>query len=186
MHIVHFGSLSATKKVKRIGLFKTLKKLKDKGIINGNNFCLSFIGNINTLDKNIIARYNLNNIIDFIPYMDKNEGFRFITQQADYLLFYGVPNETTIISSKLLEYIKLNKPIMGICKGNEAELIIQKTGTGEVCDFDEDSIELLLIKVINREIYYKPDYTEISKFNRENQAKEVAHIIQSVYASAKA
>lgn len=112
--------------------------------------------------------------------MDKGEGFSFINEQADYLLFYGVPNETTIISSKLPEYIRLNKPIIGICKGNEAELIIQKTGTGEVCDFDESAIEPLLMKMLNNEIYYQPDHLAISKFNRKFQAEEIASIIKDV------
>jgi hypothetical protein len=113
--------------------------------------------------------------------MGKKEGFSFITRQADYLLFYGVPGKTTIISSKIPEYIRLNKPIIGICKGNEAETIIQKTGTGEVCDFDESSIESLLMKMLNGEIHYQPDHIEISKFDRKFQAKEIAGIIRNVY-----
>jgi len=76
----------------------------------------------------------------------------------------------------------LHKPVIGICKGNEAELIIKKTGTGEVCDFDEKSIELLLIKMLNDEIHYQPDHLEISKFNRKHQAKEIAGIIKRCLA----
>ncbi len=161
-------------------MFRSLKKLKNRRIIDENNFCLLFIGNISNHEKKEIAGYDLNEIINFFPHMDKREGFSFITKQADYLLFYGVPNETTIISSKLTEYMKLNKPIIGICKGNEAELIIQKTGTGEVCDFDESSIESLLIKMLNNEIHYEPDQQVISKFNRRYQAKQISGIIKDV------
>ncbi len=118
-----------------------------------------------------------------MPHIDKKEGFSFLSKQADYLLFYGVPNETTIVSSKLPEYIKLNKPIIGICKGNEAELIIQKTGTGEVCDFDENSIEVLLRKALNNEIYYHPDHMKIAEFNRKCQVKKISEIIKNVYSS---
>jgi hypothetical protein len=178
--LVHFGSLSASRKSKRDGLFKSLKYLQTRKIIDEKNFSLLFIGNISNHEKKEIAGYDLNEIISFLPQMDKKEGFSFITKQADYLLFYGVPGKTTIISSKLPEYIKLNKPIIGICKGNEAELIIQKTGTGEVCDFDENSIESLLMKMLNKAIHYQPDHIEISKFNRKYQTKVIAGIIKNV------
>jgi hypothetical protein len=184
-YIVHFGSLSASRKTVRDGLFKSLKYLKSRKIIYQDNFGLLFIGNISNHEKKEIATYDLNDVITFLPQMDKKEGFSFITKHADYLLLYGLPNKTTIISSKLPEYIKLNKPIIGICKGNEAELIIQRTGTGEVCDFDENSIEPLLMKALNREIYYEPDYTEIAKFNRRYQAREIAQIIKDVHAASK-
>ena len=106
------------------------------------------------------------------------------SKQADYLLFYGVPGETTVISSKLPEYIRLHKPIIGICKGNEAAVIIQNTGTGEVCDFDESSISSLLVRVLNNEISYHPDFAEISKFERKYQTKQIAGIIKDVAAKA--
>lgn len=184
-YLVHFGSLNASRKTKRDGLFKSLKYLKSRKIIDANNFCLLFIGNIKNDEKKEIAGYHLNEIISFLPEMDKTEGFSLITKRADYLLFYGVPGKTTIISSKLPEYIKLNKPIIGICKGNEAELIIEKTGTGEVCDFDENSIESLLIRVLNKGIHYQPNHIEIAKFNKKYQAKEIAAIIKDVCFSSK-
>ncbi len=179
-YLVHFGSLNASRKAERNGLFKSLKLLKSRKVIDENNFCLILIGNISSREKKEIAVYDLNEIIKFLPHMDKKEGFLFLSKQADCLLFYGVPNETTIVSSKLPEYIKLNKPIIGICKGNEAELIIQKTGTGEVCDFDAISIEPLLVKMLTNEIHYQPDYLAIGKFNRKYQAKEIAGIIKDV------
>jgi len=136
-------------------------------------------------EKERISNYGLNEVISFLPQMNKKEGFSFIEKQADYLLFYGVPNQTTIISSKLPEYIKLAKPIIGICKGNEAEIIIKKTGTGEVCDFDEKSIEKLLMKVVKDEIFFKPQIAEIQKFNRKHQSKEIAQIIRNVINSSE-
>ncbi len=178
-HLIHFGALNNSKKSKRAGLFKALHLLKDKKIIDENNFCLLFIGNISNQEKKEIAAYRLSDIINFCPYMEKKKGFAFIKDHASALLFYGVSNETSVISSKLPEYINLHKPIIGICKGNEAELIIKKTGTGEVCDFDERSIEILLRKMMNDEMFYQPDHAAIEKFNRKLQTKEIAEIIKS-------
>ena len=174
--LIHFGSLNASRNAKRDGLFKVLMHLKNKKIINGDNFELTFIGNISRREKRESAKYNLDKIINYLPHMNREEGFAFIEKNADYLLFYGIPDKKTIISSKLPEYIRLHKPVIGICKGNEAEEIIKKTGIGEVCDFDESSIEVLLLKAINNQIYFNPDYTEIEKFNRKKQASEIASI----------
>lgn len=49
--LVHFGSLSASRKAKRNGLFRSLKYLKTRKIINENNFCLILIGNITNHEK---------------------------------------------------------------------------------------------------------------------------------------
>jgi len=183
--VIHFGSLNSSRAAKRDGLFKALQHLKNNKIIDENNFSLLFIGNIKDEEVKEASKYGLHKIITFIPQMDKKEGFSFITRHADFLLFYGVPDQSTIISSKLLEYLKLNKPVIGICKGNEAALIIQKTGTGEVCDFDENSIESLLMKLINNEISYEPDHAEIEKFNRKYQAEEIAEIIKGIPITSK-
>lgn len=179
-YVVHFGSLNSSRASKREGLFKALQNLKAKKIMDENNFSLLFIGNISEDEKKRISKYDLNEIISFLPQMNKKDGFSFIENHAGYLLFYGVPNETTIISSKIPEYLKLGKPIIGICKGNEAEMIIKNTGTGEVCDFDEKSIENLLLKVLKDGISYLPEIDEIKKFNRKYQAKEIAGIIRGV------
>jgi len=141
---------------------------------------LCLIGRYSEEEKKKILNYNVENSIIFKDLMPKKEGLAFVKSNFDYVLFYGSPNETTVISSKLLEYLYLGLPIIGICKGNEASDIIEQTGTGEVCDFDVDSIKNILQKALKREIAYNPKQNEIAKFDREYQAKQIADIIKNV------
>lgn len=178
IEIFHFGSLGASRSADRKGLFNALAKLKVRRLLHEDVIVFKFIGRIEDKERKVIESFELGKMIEFIPPMDKKPGLAYLKDRADFLLFYGVPNETTIISSKLLEYIKLGIPIIGICKGNEAESIISKTNTGEVCDFDEQSIIDLLLRVVNSEIEFNPNQDVISNFNRRKQTKEISNIIK--------
>ena len=131
-------------------------------------------------EKENILNYGIETCVNFRDTMPKKEGLAFVKSNFDYVLFYGVPNETTVISSKLLEYLYLGIPIIGICKGNEASDIIEQTRTGEVCDFDVDSIKKILLKTLKREIIYNPQNAEIAKFDREYQAQQISQIIKDI------
>ena len=176
--IVYFGQLSFSGKRDLESFFQAISELRNEKIITSSNFSLNFIGNYKPEERDKVKFYDLSDIISFYPKMGKIDGFKYIVGRFDYLLFYGIKGLTTIISSKLLEYLKLNMPIIGICKGNEAEIIINKTRTGETCDFDIDSIKKILTKSIHGQIFYNPDYEEISKFDRFNQASYIRDILE--------
>jgi hypothetical protein len=176
--IVYFGQLNNSGKRELVSFFQAIYELKNEKIITDANFSLDFIGSYSAEEVGLVGYFNLSDIIHFCPKMKKIDGFKYIVANFDYLLFYGINGLTTIISSKLLEYLKLNMPIIGICKGNEAEVIINKTGTGETCGFDTDSIKKILTKVIQRQIFYVPNNEEISKFDRYNQACDIKDILE--------
>jgi glycosyltransferase involved in cell wall biosynthesis len=179
--IGHFGSLDSSRCGDRKNLFIALQDLYQKQILREDNFVLSLIGRYSEDEKNRIWKYNTGNCIKFQNLMPKKEGLAYVKANFDYLLFYGMPNGTTIISSKLLEYLRIGMPIIGICKGNEASDIIEKTGTGEVCDFDVDSITHLFLKIIQQKrIRFNPNPEEIAKFDRKYQAGQIARIIKDV------
>jgi glycosyltransferase involved in cell wall biosynthesis len=181
IRIAYFGSMDQSRKADRQNLFKVLQFFYQKQIIREDNFELAFIGRYSDDEKNRILGYGIEKCVTFHPLMPKKDGLAYVKQNFNYLLFYGIPNETTIISSKLLEYLRLGLPIIGICKGNEASEIIEKTGTGEVCDFDENSINKLFLKIIQQnEIQFNPNQEEIAKFDRKYQAGQIVQIINSV------
>jgi hypothetical protein len=178
--IVIFGSLFLSRKANRDNLFTALEKLFVEKKISNENFELYLIGRYSDEEKESIRSYKANECIYFKDIMPKPDGLAFVKSNFDYVLFYGSPNETTVISSKLLEYLYLGLPIIGICKGNEASDIIEQTGTGEVCDFDVNSIKNILQKALKREIAYNPKQDEIAKFDREYQARQIAQIIKKI------
>jgi len=175
--IANFGSLSASRKGNRVDLFVALKRLKDEGRISPAGFELSFIGRFTEIERSLIAKYGLQELVRFYPSVSKKAGFKDLYENYNYLLFYGVEGEKSIISSKLVEYINLDLPIIGICKGNEAEEIIANTGTGVVCDFDAESIYTTFVRLIDQQIDYRPDKQEIEKFNRQRQAGQISELL---------
>ena len=178
--IAHFGQLLESRKRSIIPLLKAMKKLKIIKKLNSSNFELSFIGKYNNKEKKLIKKYKLNDIIKIYPPMDKIEGLKRISNRYHFVLLHGVLSESSIITNKVFEYIKLNKPIIGICKGNESEKIIQKTQTGEIADFTEESIYNTFNKFLSNQYQFSPNINEIKKFNRKEQVKQISQILQSI------
>lgn len=178
--IFYFGSFNLSRRTNVIPLFKALQRLKKETLLSCSNCELCLVGRYTRHEQYLIKYYHLEDIVRIYPIIEKSAGFSWMTKDASYLLFYGVDGQKTIISSKLLEYLNLGKPIIGICRGNEAEKIIIKTKTGEVCDFHEDSIYILLKKCLTDGIMYEPQKAEINKFNRVYQTKKISEIITDI------
>ncbi len=178
--IVHFGQINKSRFRNIKPLFVALKRLKKDKFLNSFNFELSLVGDYNRKEIELINQYKLNDIIKIYEPVDKIDGLKKIVSTYHFLFLYGVKSETSIITNKIYEYIKLNKPIIAVCKGNEAEEIIKRTGTGEISDFDQDSIYNIFNKFLNKQYKYSPNSEEIKKFNRKNQAKQISQILNSV------
>jgi len=177
--LAYFGSLNSTKVADRSNLFKAICNLKKDNKLNADNFEFCLIGNISNQEMKITTDLCISDIVTYRPAVPKKIGFKYIVENFDCLLFYGVEGETTIISSKLIEYLMLGKPVIGICKGNEAANIIKNTQVGEVCDFDVISIQNILLKMMENKVEYTPDLVAIKRFSRKSQANEIATLIQS-------
>ena len=181
--VAHFGSLKASRKdYESSGLFFAIARLEKDINLSAEKFEFFFFGNFKKPEKKFIKDLGIDNLVKFIGPLDKKEGFRTLVKEFDALLFVGAQGSKTVISSKLPEYLYLGKSIIGICKGNEAAQIIERTGTGEVCDFDADSIYSLLKKASNGEITFNPKKEEILKFDRAAQSAGIAEIIKEVIA----
>ena len=178
--IVHYGQINKSRYRSIKPLLIALQRLKKDRSLNSINFELSFIGDYNRKEIESINQYKLNDIIKIYKPVDKIEGLKKIVSMYHFLFLYGVQSETSVITNKIYEYIKLNKPIIAVCKGNEAEEIIKRTGTGEVADFDPDSIYNIFNKYLNKQYKFSPDKEEIKKFNRKDQAKQISEILNSV------
>ena len=182
--MAHFGNLKASRKdCNGSELFFAVKRLKKEDNISPGEFELSFFGNFKKSEKKFVNNLGIDDVVKFHDPVGKKEGFQMLAKDFDALLFVGAKDSKTIISSKLSEYLYLNKPILGVCRGNEAADIIERTGTGEVCGFDADSIYLLLKKAISGEIAFNPKKEEILKFDRAVQAEKIANIIKQLTPS---
>jgi len=178
--IAHFGSISLSVERKMEILFAAISELKEENKISTENFMLDFIGNYSHIELKLIEKYKLTNYINFREKLPKADGLTILKKDYDALLLYGVAGSKTYISAKLPEYLALNMPIIGICRGNEAAALIEETHTGLVADFTVDSIKECFLQFINRKIEIKPDYQQIKSFNRRTQTEKIASIIREV------
>lgn len=177
--LFYFGGISSSRKRDASPLFSALKSLKEEGYIDESNFEFRIYGKLNKRELGLIKKLGLEDIIIFNGYINRIEGLKIMKNEADALLFYGDPYSKSVVSTKLLEYIFLGKPILGICKGNEAEEIILRTNTGTVVDF---SIENIISGMKNIMDYktFEPCWKEINKFSRELQTLQLINIIEKV------
>lgn len=178
--IVHFGNLNASRKGNRENLFIALRNLKFSNIIWKDNFELCIFGRLKNEELSLINQYEVNDLITLREPVSKKNGFAYIAEHFDYMLFYGTEGHSSIVSSKVPEYFKLGKPILGICKGNFAEQLIALTQTGESCGFDVKSIEDLFLKMLAGNITFEPVQSEIDRFDRKYQAGLLAGILDQI------
>ena len=109
--------------------------------------------------------------------MPKQDGFRWLRQHADALLFFGAPGEATAISAKLMDYLGLDLPIVGVCEGNEAAEILRRTRAGVVCDFNVSAIANAVRQVVSGKWSYEPDRGAVQFFSVGQQMEVLARLI---------
>lgn len=133
IRIIHFGSLGLSKERNLNFLTEALMRLYEIEL----PYEIVFVGNLTIEEKTILGRANSN--VTFRSPVEKSKK-QALFSEFDAALFIGVPNQVSYISSKLFDYIESGLPILGVCKGNEAELIISSEGLGLVSDFEPASI----------------------------------------------
>lgn len=180
IRIAHTGSIELSRPRRLDNLFLAIKKLASEELISDNNWELSFIGNYSAREKKLAAAYGVSGLIKFYDYIPKASLFRKIIGEYDLLLLYGVESTTAVIPGKLFEYFMLDKPILGICAGNESADLIRKTRTGLTCGFDTESIYSLLKIFLTKEYIFDPDRQYISRFDRCQEAGQIAGLIKSI------
>lgn len=179
IRIVHFGSINRSRARDVTPLFEAVLRLKERFPKGEAKFEFVFLGHITEGERRAAEERGLGDVVRFPGYVEKRQGFRFIREYGDYLLLYGVPGDKSTVTSKLLEYLGLGLPILGICRGNEAERIILRAGSGECSGFSASEIEGLFQRALRREIRFAPDAEVVSEFDRETQAGRIFSLLQA-------
>lgn len=106
-----------------------------------------------------------------------------LQKQADLLLFSASSKRKSIATTKLYEYISVNRPIFALTKGTFAEDIIKSTRTGICLDpNDKSKVKIELSKIIEENTldWFNPNFDEIEKYNRQVLTKKLANIFDSI------
>ncbi len=180
LRLFTFGSLSASRSRDASPLFAALSALAASGRIDADRLQVHLVGRHSRTERDLVRRFGVEHLVSFHEPMPKREGLEWLAREATHLLLYGVPGASTVVSSKIFEYLRLGLPIIGVCEGNEAADIIRRTGSGEVCGFSKEEIEGLLVTALEGRIRFAPDESAIKGFDRRLQAHKIAGILHSV------
>ncbi|MCX4030041.1 glycosyltransferase family 4 protein [Endozoicomonas sp. SM1973] len=138
--ILYAGHLYGQKRDPSL-LFEAIGGLADKA----KNFKIIFytengLDDFNASQKKLVAKYQLENVIEFNTYIPQKELHK-VQQQVDILLLlrWNDPREDSVIAGKLFEYIGANKPILsvGSITGEAADIIRDNDFGCVSCDPDE-------------------------------------------------
>ena len=123
------------------------------------------IGKIDTLVRESICRYKLQNrvkVVDYLPHAEVLD----ISAQADvlYLPINDVPSAKGILTGKIYEYLALKTPILCIGpKDGDAAEIIKETNSGEV--FEANETDAMVKWLLNND-RSKYTFSHVEQFSR--------------------
>lgn len=135
--ISHIGAMNADRNPKM--LWAALSELLVENESLKKYLRINFIGKtdysvLNDLDKFQLSQYVTKT--EYLPHTKTTEAMQ--SAQVLLLALNNTPNTFGVISGKLFEYIASKRPILAIGKENgDAARIIQETGSGMICDFED-------------------------------------------------
>ena len=165
--ILYFGNIRDEQNIEL--LLNSLKK------INNRDIKLNLIGTKIANQKIIktINKYKSVVNIHITDFASKKTVAEYINK-ASILVHFSYGNIKGIPSSKLYQYISLNKPILLISNTNDImEDIITKTNTGTICKNNEEIEQYILTNYElwknKEEISYKPNINLVNSYSYKNQ-----------------
>ena len=181
--IVHIGLMNADRNPKI--LWKVLSELIESDKEFAEDLQLKFVGKLAHEVFDSLEAFKLSTTIEFIPYLPHEEVVVF-QQKAQILLLAvnNVPSSGGIITGKVFEYLKANRPILAIAPtdGDLAE-ILNTTKAGKVVDFNDE--ETLKKNILEMYLAYKNHNlvvrsNDIDQYHRKNLTGQLAKIIKKI------
>jgi len=96
------------------------------------------------------------------------------------LLLIGTKSGKNVLTSKVFEYLRANRPILGLLPaGGEAEELLNKLGNSWTCPLEDvEAIKLQLKAIINFVNHGGTVDFDISEFSRANQVNKFFSFIE--------
>lgn len=163
-NFIHLGSIKKSKNRKIDLLINSIEKFVSDPKNQIYNVTFTFLGDLTKDEIDKITNTGLEKYIKIRNPISKKLALK-EAMQYKFCLFYGVPGQKTYISSKVFDYIRLGKPILGICSGNESEQILSDIKNCRVSNFDTDNIVKNIEEIIKENYTINTDYTKFSRLN---------------------
>ena len=184
MIISYLGTIYKQRQDSLLLLLSSIKELIEKNIISFNDIEVNIYGKHLADVPEIVGNDDFyKKFVNIYGLVTRDESLK-IQNSSNLLLLLESPyvNTKGILTGKLFEYIASGTPILSIGPDDtfSSSQIIKKTNTGFVCGMDREKIKKVILDVKNNKYTYKPNYDEIKKYSRENQAKILFDLIREL------
>jgi len=180
-NIVFTGRLNLSDSSNKTGdFFNAVSDLiKDEGSLK-NKIKIHLAGEFTKEESDSFSNLVNIGVIENLGFLSRQESL-VLQRKSDLLLIITSIERSSIVTSKIFEYLMAEKPILAMTYGTELEKIIKLTKTGWVIHpHDYKGIKTLLQRVITDKNFYnqlKPDKKMIDSMSTKEQIEKLKNII---------
>ena len=130
--------------------------------------------------KTLRDKLNLKDNIQFFEAVPRNDALAYQRGANALLLIYTSKKDTSsIMSSKVFEYIQAKKPIIGLIGKSEVRDLILENDLGVCADpTNKDEIVKAILKIYKQPNKYYNNTELMEKYNRKNLADKLSYILE--------
>jgi glycosyltransferase involved in cell wall biosynthesis len=168
--LAHIGMMAPSRNPEI--LWESLSELKNENEEFSTQFKLQLIGKVDGSIKETIAKRELSDIVEMVPYVPHNEIIT-MQQQSDALLLIvnNTPNAALILTGKLFEYLAAKRPIVCISPvEGDIKKVLDETNAGQFILYSRK--ELLKQEIMRLFTNWKQGITSYQGKNAEQYSRK--------------
>lgn len=181
--LVHIGLMNSDRNHEIV--WQALQEICRENADFKNDLKLKFVGAVADDVKSALQKYQLQDATEFINYVPHQEVLKY-QQSAQVLLLpiNNVPSAKGIITGKIFEYLKANRPILAIAPiDGDLNEIIENTESGVVVGFHD--IEKLKQEILKLYANFKNNTLQVTsknieQYHRKELTKKLASVVNEL------
>jgi glycosyltransferase involved in cell wall biosynthesis len=173
--IVYTGTITPLYGVE--GFIRAIAGLKQR-----IHFKILFIGSSDNSIRDIVKTEGLENLTEFIPYVDHHKAVGYLVNEASALLLCIPKMEKNegILTGKLFEYLAARKPVIGVGpKDGDAALVLAECEAGKMFGYhDIEGIKDYIAGLAEKKYGINQENKGYLKYSRKSLTGQLAEIIK--------
>lgn len=166
-------------------ILKAMRWLIDQNKLSDRSIELRLIGSLGGF-QHLIDKYNLSSCVKVLGKLPRMQAINQLSQ-SDVLVLIDAPSkeESIFLPTKLVEYLALGKPILGITPSGESAKLIIQSKTGSVADPEDTEAIAAIIGDYYRSyqqgtLKIVPDIDVIRKYRADNYGHELSQLLHQL------
>jgi len=183
--LVYTGSLYGKRQSARPFL-TALRQVLERKIIPRSSITVRFVGNVNKEAEKLTLEWNLSDIIEFTGYLPHADMLAHQLGADALLLIIGAgPGSDAVFTGKIFEYLAAGKPILALIPPGVAADLLTEAQIGKIVSPDDpNAIANALTNLFSAwqkgELNESPRPEVVARYNRHQQAKKLANLLDEV------